>query len=389
MRRVIAIVLVWLALLGLATAAPFGPAPQMRGARGDEVKQPTAAPIPVQLDGTRARAGSVTVVAEVGMESLAAELASHAARALEDISADLINGLPRPGAIEVRLVRDASSLASVAPPGRGAPPWAIGVAYPDLGIVSVATRRGGSYVDPIATLRHELAHLALGAALGDKAPRWLHEGFAYQHSAEASFDRTETLAGMVWFDGIVPLAELERSFPAEESPAHRAYVQSYDFVGYLSRRGRWEDRDDDGDRWPFRRFLASVGAGVPMDVAARKEFGGKSMAQLFEEWEGSLKDRMVMAPIGLLGLAAWMLAAVLLGLAWRRRRRQNRARIALWDVEERRRDQEEQARKAELAARLAAISFVTPPAFKALDGQDPRDDEPDDVDPRDPDRLLN
>ena len=34
------------------------------------------------------------------------------------------------------LVRDAKDLASVAPAGRGAPPWAIGVAYPELGVIS-------------------------------------------------------------------------------------------------------------------------------------------------------------------------------------------------------------------------------------------------------------
>ena len=158
---------------------------------------------------------------------------------------------------------------AVAPEGRGAPPWAIGVAYPDLGVISVATRRGGQLVDPTSTLRHELAHIALGAALGDRAPHWLHEGFAYQHSAEWSWDRTETLAGMAWFGGIVPLDELDASFPAEESPANRAYAESYDFVGYLSRRGRWEDTADDGDRWPFRRFLTLRRPdGTTLDAAA-------------------------------------------------------------------------------------------------------------------------
>ena len=58
----------------------------------------------------------------------------------------------------------------------------------------------------------------------------------------------ETLAGMAWFHGIVPLDELDHSFPAEEAPANRAYAESYDFVGYLSRRGRYEDTADDGDR---------------------------------------------------------------------------------------------------------------------------------------------
>ena len=187
----------------------------------------------------------------------------------------------------MRLVRESSDLPRVAPAGRGAPQWAIGVAYPDLAIVCVATRRGGNYVDPMGTLRHELAHVALGVALGDKIPHWLQEGFAYQHSAEWSMDRSETLAAMAWLGGIVSIDDLDRSFPAEELPANKAYAQSYDFVGYLSRRGRWEDTYDDGDRWPFRRFLADVAHGKSLDAAAKKQFG-KPIRGLFDEWRSNL-----------------------------------------------------------------------------------------------------
>src|SRR5262249_112235 len=151
-------------------------------------------------------------------------------------------------------------LAAVAPASRGAPPWAVGVAYPDLGVISVAARRGAQIVDVEATLDHELAHIALGAALGTRAPHWLHEGFAYQHSAEGSIERPETLTGMAWSHSIIPLDQLDQTFPQDELPASRAYAEAYDFVRFLARRGRWEDPSDDGDRWPFRRFLRELGA---------------------------------------------------------------------------------------------------------------------------------
>ena len=88
-----------------------------------------------------ARRGRVTVLAEKGLEDLGKDLANSAEAELGAIAADL-GDLPQPQAIEVRLVRDAASLAEVAPGVRGAPPWAIGVANPDLGVISVATRRG-------------------------------------------------------------------------------------------------------------------------------------------------------------------------------------------------------------------------------------------------------
>ncbi len=282
--------------------------------------------------------GRIAVAHEPELESTARQLAADAEAVLYRISADLPS-LPVPQTIQVQLVRDASDLAAVAPAGRGAPPWAIGVAYPDIGVASIALRRGAHVVDPMATLRHELAHLALGAAIGDRAPHWLHEGFAYQHSAEWSWDRAETLAGMAWFGGIIALEDLDRSFPAEESPAHRAYAESYDFVGYLSRRGRWEDTGDDGDRWPFRRFLSRIGQGATPDVAAIKEFG-KPLHALFDEWRDELTKRYLTAPIGLLGLAVWLLCALLLTLAWWRKRRNNRRRLAQWEHDERAREAE-------------------------------------------------
>jgi hypothetical protein len=321
-----------------------------------------------------ARAGRITVLAEPGLDSVAHDLADSAERELDRIAADLID-LPTPRVIEVHLVRDAKDLAAVAPAGRGAPAWAIGVAYPDLGVISIALRRGPTVANPQSTLRHELAHIALGAALGDRAPHWLHEGFAYQHSGEWSWERAETLAGMAWARGIIPLDQLDQTFPQDELPASRAYAEAYDFVGYLSRRGRWEDPSDDGDRWPFRRFLRDVGHGGDLDSAAMSAFG-KPLHALFDEWRNDLGNRYMLAPVGLFGLLLWILCAMLLALAWWRRRRQNRHRLAQWDLEDRER--------AEPAVQVVA------PRYVAWPGEDPLAAEPDDDDqkPGDP-RWMN
>ncbi len=320
--------------------------------------------------------GGIEVHYEPGLETTARRLRDSADDALQRISSDLVD-LKVPSYIRVQLVSNAASLPDVAPAGRGAPPWAIGVAYPDLGVISVAIRRGAIISDPVQTLRHELGHIALGTALGPRAPHWLHEGFAYQHSMEWSWERTETLAGMAWFGGIVPLEELDRSFPREELPAHRAYAQSYDFVGYLSRRGRWDDTADDGDRWPFRRFLTAIGTGSDLDAAARRAYG-KPLSELFDEWRNDLSQRYLLAPVGLFGLALWVLCAILLALAWMRKKRQNRRRMGEWDREE--------CARAEEVARLRPI--VVAPPYVQWPGEDPFadvDEKPDDTTPK----LLN
>ena len=308
--------------------------------------------------------GNIEVKAESGLEDQASMLADEAASWLDEISHDLPD-LPKPDHLTLQVVRDASSLASVAPAGAGAPTWAIGVYYHDAKTISIALRRGGTIADAHATLRHELAHLALDVALGNHAPHWLHEGFAYQHSPDASWDRMETLAGMAWFGGIIPIDELDYRFPAEEAPANRAYAESFDFVGYLARRGRWEDGSDQGDRWPFRSFLRALGQGTDIDRAAIASFG-KPLHALFGEWKDTLSNRFLFAPIGLLGLALWVLCALLLAVAFWRRRRANRRRMRDWDREER-------AREAELRTQ----SVIAPP-YVPWPGEDPFEEHDDD-----------
>src|SRR6185503_14509325 len=116
------------------------------------------------------------------------------------------------------------------------------------------------------------------------------------------------------------LAELDLSFPAAELPANRAYAESYDFVGFLAKRGRWEDREDDGDRYPFRKFLAGVAKTGDLDAAATAAYG-RPLDALFTEWKEELSKRFVWIPAGLFALLVWLVASILLVLGFLRRRR--------------------------------------------------------------------
>ena len=321
--------------------------------------------LPIAID-----RGAIHVRAAAGLDRDARRVADRAERALAKIGADLPD-LPRPATIEIRVVADTADLPSVAPPGRGAPRWAAGVAYPDLGVLALAVGRGGHRHDLDKTLDHELAHLALGAAV-PHAPRWLHEGFAWQHASDLDMARLETLAGMAWFGKVIPLADLELGFPAEELPASRAYAESYDFVGYLANRGRWPDAGDDGDRWAFRTFLRELSAGKPIDDAARAAYG-VSLDELFDEWKADLSRRYLLVPASLFATGLWVLAAILLTLAWWRRKRRARAKLASWAA-------------AEAAADARAVQ--PPPAAAPWAEPDPLADLPDD-EPPDPPRWVN
>src|SRR5262249_48119756 len=144
-----------------------------------------ATPLPVVVE-----RDTITVRAEAGLDAVAQRVLDASAAQLARVADDL-QDLPAPGRAEIRIVVDAKDMESVAP--GAVPAYAAGVTFPDAQLVVVATRRGPDILDIDEVTKHELAHIALGAALGDRAPHWLHEGFAYQHSAEWTWERTETL----------------------------------------------------------------------------------------------------------------------------------------------------------------------------------------------------
>ncbi len=300
----------------------------------------TAGPARAELDATELAATKIplpilverpnlVVRAEAGMATMAKEVANAAPGFLDEISSDL-PGLDVPKHIEIRLVHKSSSLPAVAPPGHGAPAWAAGVAYSRYGIVSVAHASGTELNDVLSVTSHELSHLALGAALHGRAPRWLNEGFAYIHSSDWSMARMQVLTGLAWSGNTIPLANLDSSFPAAEIEVHKAYAQSYDFVAFLARRGRYIDKEDEGDRWPFRNFLAQIAAGKTPNDAALKTFGA-SLNTLYGEW---YEDLRMLVPASLFGLFVWCFAALLLVIGYFRKSRKVKRILAIWEAEE-------------------------------------------------------
>jgi hypothetical protein len=281
-------------------------------------------------------ARGIVVRAQAGMEKLAKEVVAAAPDYLEEIARDLPD-LAVPKKVEIRLVQNSKSLPDVAPPGRGAPHWASGVAYSDVGIVTVARSSGTNLNDVLSVTAHELSHLALGAALRGRAPRWLNEGFAYLHSSDWSMERTQVLTGLAWSGNTIPLRELDDSFPAAEIEVHKAYAQSYDLVAFLARRGRYADKKDEGDRWPFRNYLAYIARGESVNDAALRAFG-TSMVDLYAEWYEDLRSRYMLVPASLFGLFVWTFAAFLLIVGYIRKSRSAKRRMARWEAEERERE---------------------------------------------------
>ena len=161
-------------------------------------------------------------------ERLARALLAGAART------DSFPWLPRPREhVLIAIAPDARRFRQWA--GPGAPEWGVALAFPASHRVILQGRAAGSDAgDPLETLRHELAHLALHERLGDRPPRWFDEGYASVAARE--WRREDLLAANVALAlrGAPTLEQLEASFAAGPSAAQSAYALSFRAVSELA-----------------------------------------------------------------------------------------------------------------------------------------------------------
>lgn len=245
--------------------------------------------------------GRVTVVAKAPELDLALALADEADAAMT------WPGLGRQQNPEFRLivVPDAREYARVS---RGrAPVWGGAVTLPAIRTILLRTDAG----DPLRLLRHELAHLALHAAVRGRVPRWFDEGFATWGAGE--FDRLDAMELNIAVVAGQPLtfAAVDRELASPVGNPTRAYALAATAVLYAARA------HPEGSLAPLLGLLRD---GVPFDSALQRTTG-RSLDRFEEAWARDVRRRYGVLAWGL-GLAPWLLAIAfaIAGIILRRRR---------------------------------------------------------------------
>jgi hypothetical protein len=158
--------------------------------------------------------------------------------AANEVKADLGEELQRPVLdwVEVRVARTFEEMAALAPVGMPPPDYAEGVAYARARLIVISLVAPNAAQPPVLpeVLKHELAHVALFDALGGHmVPRWFNEGYAVHASGESSIVRTRTLWMATLGKRVLPMSDLDRTFPDSSDLTAIAYAQSADFVRFL------------------------------------------------------------------------------------------------------------------------------------------------------------
>jgi len=236
-------------------------------------------------------------------------------------------GFPVLSQVRVEIARTPGEMATFAPPGAPYPDYAAGVAYSEIGLVllSLTPVHPGTEQDLGEVFRHELSHVALHDALnGQPVPRWFNEGFAVLASGETSFVRMKTLMMATVGGSLIPLRDIERSFPSDETKAQVAYAEAVDVVRFLVRR-------EDAHR--FRALIAELRTGKAFDRAVLDAYGVE-LSTLELEWRDDASRRYSIWPMLLSGTFFWVIALGVFVWAWRRKKRRDKLTLQRWTREE-------------------------------------------------------
>jgi hypothetical protein len=243
----------------------------------------------------------------------------------------------------VRVGRDPREMAALAPREAPPPGYAVGVAYPDSGIILLTLSAPETWERPDIdrVLVHELSHVAVHRAVdGQPLPRWFSEGLAIFQARENSIERIQTLWTNSVAGNVVPLASLDDRFPRAPHRVNGAYAQSADIVRFL-REGEGGERD-------FRQLIRAIRQGMPFEEAVQDSYH-EPLSSLELRWHESLEERFHALPLFASGTGLWSLIAGLLVFATMRNRRRKKRRLAEMEAQER------AEAEAELAANEHAV----------------------------------
>ena len=291
--------------------------------------------------------------------------------AADQVRAEMEDWLGQPVLTKVRvdIARTSGEMETLAPVGAPYPRYASGVAYSGLGLVllTLTSRFPNEELDLLQVFRHELAHIALHDAVGDRPiPRWFNEGFAVMASGETSFDRISALWTATIADRLLPLSEVERTFPSDETKVSVAYAQAADVVRFLVRRE---------ERHRFRSLIRQLKEGNTLDASVRQAYG-VDLATLEYEWREDVAKRYTFWPVLFSGTFVWVGVMGLFVWGWRKRRARARVTLERWARDEAREDAlkqtQENARIHIVLARAPSVQATPLPEARAPEIEVPR-----------------
>jgi len=186
--------------------------------------------------------------------------------------------------LEIRVARNPGEMRELAPVGAPPPEYATGVAYPRWGVILLTMSAPQTWEPPDleVVLVHELSHVAFYRAVsGNAVPLWFKEGVAIHQSEVRMLPRMESLLRAAAQRSMLRLSELDKH---------------------------------------------ALRNGDTFDTALGTAYGWTRIG-LERQWRESLRTRYRIMPALFAGSTVWVLAAVLVVVAYRKRRRYHHMKL--------------------------------------------------------------
>ncbi|GCE04096.1 peptidase MA family metallohydrolase [Dictyobacter aurantiacus] len=110
--------------------------------------------------------------------------------------------------------------------------WVGGVAFFEINQASV-TVQGADDTTLNRDLPHELTHLVLHQTAQVTIPTWFDEGLAVYNQAYHEGDMQNQFKTQLTKHSLIPLYQIDRSFPRDAQKAYQAYSQSWQLLDYM------------------------------------------------------------------------------------------------------------------------------------------------------------
>lgn len=276
---------------------------------------------PAQDGQAMLQGGIYTIEYPQGQESLARESLEWLREAEEEFS----DRLPA-GGEPVRVVICGTAAAFNALAGRFADPAIGGFARPHESLIVIKSprvqRQSWRYPE---VLRHELVHILLYRNTDtDNLPRWLNEGIAMMLAGEHRWEGPYTIAIMYMRGQIMSYPEL--TLVLAGSPGEMAFGNAYAQSLSMSRFLRAHLGED-----AFWELIMRLDGESFPDLL--REYTGWIPYDFWQAWRRSLWFMAVVVSL-MSGFGLFQFAAVLVLIAWWRKRAQRQVRLAAMEAAE-------------------------------------------------------
>jgi hypothetical protein len=193
----------------------------------------------------------------------------------------------------------------------GVPAWAAGYAVPAerTAVVRLAQSRQYPYGTPESVLAHEITHLMVHDAVGDRLPLWFEEGVATWASRPWRLEDLMILSAQFLSQDLPTFDRLDPQFHSTAPEAEQAYAASFAFVSWSANRYGQGFPGEVIRRTRWRPFALAweAASGEPLERAERT-------------WRRESLIRYKWLPILTASGTLWLVVLLIAFLAWWRKR---------------------------------------------------------------------